>query len=149
MKHKCLLSPPPRGGQGWPRRAGGGRRSIGAKRPRFQRALIVSPVSWVLRRFAPKRTTLSPAPAGAPLPPKRGEGKANAFAGTFPSTFNRTQSAAAFGKIQNGPNSPLSDSCLEQIDLMMPLYSCRHCEKRSDGAIHEAVWFATAPRASQ
>jgi hypothetical protein len=32
---------------------------------------------------------------------------------------------------------------------MMPHYLYRHCEERSDVAIHEAVWIATALRASQ
>jgi hypothetical protein len=38
---------------------------------------------------------------------------------------------------------------LEQINLMMTLYSYRHCEERSDVAIHEAVWIATGLRPSQ
>jgi hypothetical protein len=33
---------------------------------------------------------------------------------------------------------------LEQINLMMPLYLYRHCEERSDVAIHAAVWIATS-----
>jgi hypothetical protein len=38
---------------------------------------------------------------------------------------------------------------LEQINLMMPHYFYRHCEERSDVAIHEAVWTAAGLRPSQ
>jgi hypothetical protein len=34
---------------------------------------------------------------------------------------------------------PYFSNLLEQINLMMPLYSYRHCEERSDVAIYAAV----------
>jgi hypothetical protein len=38
---------------------------------------------------------------------------------------------------------------LEQINLMMTLYFYRHCEERSDVAIHAAVQFPETPKQTE